>query len=135
MKRFSVRDGMGVDRLRTLLRIETGIVSGESSGSLVRRAKKLGIAEVHLGVRDKLALVETLAARLGWDPIQIAYIGDDVNDLAAMKRVGLSACPADAEPEVASVAEFVCRAPGGRGAFRELAELLIRASKGGEPAA
>src|SRR6201991_4864894 len=91
LKRFSIRDGMGVERLRKLAGIETGIVTGELSPSVARRGGELHITELHLGVKDKLGRLAEIMQRLeiGWD--QIAYIGDDVNDLEVLERVGLSA--------------------------------------------
>jgi 3-deoxy-D-manno-octulosonate 8-phosphate phosphatase (KDO 8-P phosphatase) len=130
LKRFSIRDGMGVERLQTLAGISTGIVSGENTGSLVRRAQKLKIGEVHLGARDKGAVVDAIVRRLGLAPSRIAYIGDDVNDLCAIERVGLSACPADAYQAVRERVDYVCSNRGGHGAFREFAELLILAVDG-----
>lgn len=127
LKRFSVRDGLGVERLRTLAGAETGIITGEQSPSVVKRAEKLGITELHLGVQDKAAVVRDVARQRGLGLDEIAYIGDDVNDLAAMQLVGLSACPADARPEVSQAADYICHNNGGHGAFRDLAELIIRA--------
>jgi YrbI family 3-deoxy-D-manno-octulosonate 8-phosphate phosphatase len=125
MKRFSIRDGMGVERLREIAGIETGILSGENAPAIARRAAKLAIREAHLGVRDKFAALLEIAERRRFDFSQIAYIGDDVNDLAAMHASGLSACPRDALPEVVACVDYVCALPGGQGAFREFAELLI----------
>lgn len=119
-KRFHIRDGMGVERLRAA-GIETGIVSGETSPSLAARARKLGITRVHLGIKDKLALLRSMKAEAG----TIAFLGDDVNDLEILKAVGLSACPRDAVPEVVRRVDYRCRALGGHGAFRELAELIL----------
>jgi 3-deoxy-D-manno-octulosonate 8-phosphate phosphatase (KDO 8-P phosphatase) len=130
MKRFSIRDGMGVERLREIAGIETGIVSGETASAIARRAAKLAIREAHLGVRDKLAALQEIAERRRLDFSQIAYIGDDVNDLPAMTASGLSACPRDALPEVVACADYVCALPGGQGAFREFAELLILGAGG-----
>lgn len=125
MKRFSIRDGMGVERLRKTNGIITGIITGESSPSVMRRAEKLGITELHLGVKDKLGrLMEILEKnRLQWS--DIAYIGDDVNDLEVIRRAGLSACPADGMAAVKSEVHYICVNKGGDGAFREFAELLI----------
>ncbi len=131
MKRFFIRDGMGVQRLRQLRGIETGIVTGELSESVKRRAEKLKIEELHLGCKDKRPLVEAIAARLKLKLDEIAYIGDDVNDLEVLKIVGLSACPADAETEVKEYVNLICTKPGGQGAFRELAELIIGSKPGG----
>ncbi len=127
MKRFSIRDGMGVERLRTCAGIEVGIITGERSGSLQRRAEKLGITELHLGIRDKPAILTDLLARYNLMPEQVAYIGDDTNDVAIMRRVGLAACPADATPFARAVAHYVCPSRGGYGAFRDFAELIIAA--------
>lgn len=128
MKRFNIRDGMGVERLREI-GLEVGIVTGEKSESVVRRAEKLHIEMVHLFCKDKPAVLREIMEQHKYAPEEIAYIGDDVNDLEVMKLVGLAACPADAFSEVREIAHYVCRRPGGHGAFRELAELIIDARK------
>ena len=130
MKRFSIRDGMGVERLRVCAGVEVGIITGERSGAVQRRAEKLGITELHLGIRDKLAVLAEILERLGLTAEQVAYIGDDTNDVAVMQRVGLAACPADATPFARAVAHYVCPSPGGHGAFRDFAELIIAAKMG-----
>ncbi|MCK6541813.1 HAD-IIIA family hydrolase [bacterium] len=124
-KRFSIRDGMGVDRLRKLRSVETGIITGETSVSVTHRAAKLGIVELHIGISDKYnTLLQILERRnLTWD--EVAYIGDDFNDIEVLRAVGFSACPADAMPPVINVSHYWCRHNGGQGAFRELAELII----------
>ncbi len=124
MKRFSIRDGMGVQRLRQE-GIETGIVTGELSGSVKKRAEKLGIEELHLGARIKTEVLAEIAARRGLDLSQIAYIGDDVNDLGVLAMAGVTACPADAVYEVREQVDYVCQAKGGHGAFREFAEWIL----------
>jgi len=132
MKRFSIRDGMGVERLR-LAGVESGIVSGEVSPSIARRAEKLAIARVLLGVKDKRAAVAALCGQEGLTLAQLAYIGDDVNDVAlldAVGREGLTGAPADALPEVAARVHHRCAVPGGQGAFRDFAEWLL-ALRGG----
>lgn len=131
LKRFSIRDGMGVERLRERADVETGIVSGENSGAVIKRAEKLGITEVHLSIRDKVAVLDEIAKRRGLGPEEIAFIGDDTNDLAVMQAVGLAACPADAIASVKSAADYICENRGGHGAFRDFAEFII-SSKIGE---
>ena len=125
MKRFSIRDGMGVERLRAIADIETGIITGEMSGSVIKRAEKLQIGELHLGIKDKMKRLEEIMERkkITWD--EIAYLGDDVNDLEVMQKAGIAACPADAMSMVREIAHFVCENKGGDGAFREFAEWLI----------
>ena len=125
LKRFSIRDGMGVERLRKLCTIETGIVTGELSPSVAKRAEKLKITQVHLGVQDKLGRLEGILAKGGFGWEEVAFIGDDVNDLEVLHRVGLSACPADAMAAVSGIVHYRCTAFGGYGAFREFAEYII----------
>lgn len=127
MKRFNIRDGMGVRRLKDHLGIDTGILTGEKSPSVRLRAEKLKIEELHLGADDKAPLVKAIAKRRGLDLDQVAFIGDDVNDLEAMRLVGLTACPADGFAEVRDFVNYVCRADGGHGAFREFAEFIFAA--------
>lgn len=126
MKRFNIRDGMGVERLREH-GVDVGFITGEKSESVVKRAEKLRIEIVHLFCKDKPAVVRQIMEELGLAPEQVAYIGDDVNDIEAMKLVGFPATPADAMLQAREVAQFICRRPGGAGAFRELAEFIIEA--------
>lgn len=125
LKRFSIRDGMGVERLRNICAIETGIVTGEFSPSVARRAEKLHITQLHLGVKDKVGRLEEIVSKTGFGWEAIAFIGDDVNDLDVLKRVGLSACPGDAMEAVSRIVHYRCRERGGFGAFREFAEWII----------
>lgn len=127
LKRFSIRDGMGVERLRELAGVEAGIITGELSGSVKKRAEKLQISELHLGIKDKAAELEKIMAVRNLQPYEIAYIGDDSNDIECLQAAGLSGCPADALPFVRKIADYVCESKGGHGAFREFAELIILA--------
>lgn len=127
MKKFSIRDGMGVERLRKLVDVRTGIITGEMSGSVEKRAEKLKITELHLGIKNKLEVFETIKSKYQYEASQIAYIGDDTNDIEIIKAAGFTACPADAISYVRDIVDYVCTNPGGKGAFRELAELIINA--------
>jgi 3-deoxy-D-manno-octulosonate 8-phosphate phosphatase (KDO 8-P phosphatase) len=124
-KRFSIRDGMGVERLRKELGIETGIITGEISGSIKKRADKLKIKELLLGVTEKHLLLSEIIKRNNVKPENIAYIGDDVNDIELMKLVGLTASPADGMAVIRNMVDYVCEQKGGHGAFREFAEIII----------
>ncbi len=127
LKRFSIRDGMGVERLRNA-GIETGIVTGERSPSVLRRAERLGLRHVLLGVKDKLGAVRALCAERGLSLSELGYIGDDVNDLEVLTVLsgeGLTAAPSDALPSVVGTVIHVCSAPGGHGAFRDFAEWIL----------
>jgi 3-deoxy-D-manno-octulosonate 8-phosphate phosphatase (KDO 8-P phosphatase) len=126
-KRFSIRDGMGVERLR-VAGIETGIMTGETSPSLVMRARKLHMQRLYLGVADKLSSLSDVLADTGLEPGELAYIGDDVNDVPIMREIassGLTACPGDALHFVEPHVHYRCKAAGGNGAFRDFAEWLL----------
>ncbi len=127
LKRFSIRDGMGVERLRKLANVEVGIITGENSTPLLRRAAKLNISELHLHSKDKVRTLLSILDKNNLSAHEVAYIGDDVNDLSVMEMVGLSACPGDGMEAVKNIADYVCKALGGQGAFREFAELIIQA--------
>lgn len=129
LKRFNIRDGMGVERLRKQVGIETGIITGELSPAVKKRAEKLKIDELHLGIKDKPAILKEILERKNLQPEQIAYIGDDTNDVEIMKLVGLTACPKDATVFAKRVAHYICTANGGQGAFRDFAELIISANQ------
>jgi YrbI family 3-deoxy-D-manno-octulosonate 8-phosphate phosphatase len=127
LKKFNIRDGMGVERLRTLVQVPTGIITGESSPSVVKRAEKLGITELNLGVKEKKGVVNRILKRYYLKTEELAYIGDDVNDLVVRSLVGLFFCPADALPQVKAEADVILTLDGGRGCFREMAEMIIKA--------
>ncbi|MBW2529009.1 MAG: N-acylneuraminate cytidylyltransferase [Deltaproteobacteria bacterium] len=124
LKKFSTRDGMGLELVREA-GVEVAILSGEASAITRQRADKLSIEHVHLGVKDKLPVLRSLCAKLGVDLSQVAYVGDDVNDLECLGAVGLSVCPADAAPAVASVVDRVLTKRGGAGCVRELCDWLL----------
>jgi len=124
MKAFDVRDGYGVVLLRDHL--DFGVISGRPGTATRRRLEELGFKHLVFGQVDKLASYRQLA-HLGFSDQEVAYMGDDVNDLALLRQVGLSAAPADAMPAVRAAVHFVAGAPGGRGAVRELCDLLAAA--------
>jgi len=125
LKRFSIRDGMGIVRLKELVFVKTGIITGELSGSVKKRAEKLKIKELYLGVENKEAVFKRILRKNNLKAENVAFIGDDVNDLELLKLVGLSASPNDAIPDVKKIVNYVCQNKGGNGAFREFAELII----------
>ncbi|MEI7726021.1 MAG: HAD-IIIA family hydrolase [Bacteroidota bacterium] len=125
MKRFSLRDGMGVERLRKFAEVETGVVTGEKSEIVHHRVEKLGITEYHPGSLDKLSTLKQIMQTRNISADQVAYIGDDINDLEIMQNVGLSACPKDAMSLIRKTANLIMINKGGHGAFREFAEIII----------
>jgi N-acylneuraminate cytidylyltransferase len=124
LKKFSTRDGKGFELLRNdgLL---TCIITGEASRSVERRAAKLRVDEVFTNVQDKVACMDAILRRRGLDWAQVAYVGDDLGDLALLKRVGFSSAPADAVEAVRKAVHLVTVSPGGNGAFREVAEHVL----------
>jgi 3-deoxy-D-manno-octulosonate 8-phosphate phosphatase (KDO 8-P phosphatase) len=127
MKKFSFSDLLGAKRLRELAGIEIGLINDEESPSYIRLAAKMNIKELYLGVEQKELVLEQLRAKLSLNLDQIAYIGNEVNDVELMKCVGLSACPLDAAYEARGAADYVCNSCGGSGVLREFAEFLILA--------
>ncbi len=127
MKRFSIRDGMGVERLRAA-GIETAILTGENSPSVRARAEKLRMRFLYLGVKDKLGRLDSICRETGFSPEQIAFIGDDMNDLDLIRLLtpaSLTGAPSDAIPAIAAEVTYHCRERGGYGAFREFAEWIL----------
>jgi YrbI family 3-deoxy-D-manno-octulosonate 8-phosphate phosphatase len=126
LKKFNTRDGKGIELLR-----ENGVrvvfVTSESTQLVKRRARKLGIDALYQGVRDKAAVIEQLIVKYGISRGEIAYIGDDVNDLAALRTVGVAITVADGLLENRRMADYVTQARGGEGAVREVATLILTA--------
>lgn len=124
LKRFNVKDGMGLG-----LVIEAGIavalISGENSEILRRRAEKLKIADIFVGVEDKLKTLEGFLASRKISLAEAAYVGDDVNDLPPMGKVGLPVAVADAVPEVRRAAKWVTTRRGGDAAVREVCDAIL----------
>lgn len=127
-KRFNTKDGYGI---RTL-NIEKAIISGDTFDPDILRVKHLGIGHVYTGVMNKWRAVKTLAEKLGIDIRDVCYIGDDINDLECIRNCGVGVAVHDAVKEVRLAADIVTKKPGGRGAVRELTD-LIRRSKHESP--
>jgi 3-deoxy-D-manno-octulosonate 8-phosphate phosphatase (KDO 8-P phosphatase) len=125
-KRFHVQDGLALSRAATV-GFPVAVVSSRSSAAVARRCAELGIAEVHQGVPDKLAVYDRLRVQHGVDDAAVACMGDDLADLGVLKRAGLAIAPADAAPDVRRAAAWISRAGGGHGAVREVLEAILRA--------
>jgi 3-deoxy-D-manno-octulosonate 8-phosphate phosphatase (KDO 8-P phosphatase) len=123
-KAFDVRDGHGIKMLKQA-GIETALISGRSSPMVEKRAADLGITEVAQGVRDKIPILEEILSKKGLALEEAAFVGDDVVDLPVMNRVGFSVVVADASEYLFDTAHYVTLAPGGRGAVREVVELIL----------
>jgi 3-deoxy-D-manno-octulosonate 8-phosphate phosphatase (KDO 8-P phosphatase) len=128
MKVFDVKDGHGIVIARN--HVDFGVISGRPQELAERRLRELRVKHLYFANLDKLSCYEELIARLTLTDEQVAFMGDDVNDLPLLERVGLSACPADAVAAVRQRTRFVSSCPGGRGAVRELCDLVVRAKTG-----
>ena len=124
MKAFDIKDGYGLVRFREAGGIPV-IITGRQSEIVSRRCKELGITELHQGVSDKLSCLKCIAEKYELGSEDIAYIGDDLNDLECMDFAGMSACPADAMASVRSEVDYVCKCEGGRGAVREFIDWIM----------
>ena len=130
MKAFDVKDGYAIANLLPRYGIVPVIITGRRSRIAENRAAELNIRELHQGVQDKLPKLMELAASYHASSAELAYIGDDLNDLPCIEYCGLSACPADAVEAVKRRVDYVCRSEGGRGAVREFIEYLAEGRGG-----
>ncbi|TME34093.1 MAG: HAD family hydrolase [Chloroflexi bacterium] len=128
LKKFNTRDGMGLARVREV-GVAVAIISGEDSAIVHARAAKLKIDDVYCDAANKRAAVDALCDKHDLALDQVAFIGDDLNDLSALESVGLACAVADAAEPVQAVAHYVTRRRGGDGAVREVCELLISAKQ------
>jgi len=126
LKTFNVRDGYGVRCLLTS-DVEVAIITGRTAKLLEDRCKMLGIRHLYQGQSDKLLAYGELLDTLSLSDDQVAYIGDDLIDWPVMAKVGLSVAVADAHPLLLARARYVTRIAGGRGAVRELCDLILMA--------
>jgi 3-deoxy-D-manno-octulosonate 8-phosphate phosphatase (KDO 8-P phosphatase) len=126
LKVFHVRDGHGI-KMAQRGGLEVALVSGRRSDAAFHRARELGISRFFEGVRDKVAILEELLAALNLTAAEVAAMGDELVDLPLFHRVGLGVAVADAVPEVVAAAHWVTSLPGGKGAVREVCDLLLKA--------
>jgi YrbI family 3-deoxy-D-manno-octulosonate 8-phosphate phosphatase len=124
LKRYTTADSAGVLFCR-LLDIKMGVVTGEENNIVLNRCKKLQIDTLFMGVNDKLKVVTNLCDELNISLKDVAYVGDDINDIPVLKNVGISACPANAPDYVKKHTNFVLTKNGGNGVFREFVEKIL----------
>ena len=128
-KAFHVKDGCGIHDILIPSGIVPVIITGRNSLIVEKRCSELGIHEIYQGIKNKRAILEKLLDKTGYEYKNVAYIGDDINDLPCMQVVkkagGLIGCPADAVKEVKMVVDFICSKDGGNGAVREFIEWIL----------
>lgn len=123
-KKFNTTDSVGVVFLRHL-NIPVGIITGEDTEIVKRRAEKLKIDHLYLGIKNKLAVFKELCEKLNISPEEVAYIGDNINDIPLLKAVGFSACPSNAPYYVQKFADVTIPTQGGDGAFKDFVEYIL----------
>jgi YrbI family 3-deoxy-D-manno-octulosonate 8-phosphate phosphatase len=128
MKKYFVRDGMGSVILQRA-GVETGMITSDSSPIGRARAERLKFDHIYIGIRDKCEALDEICAKKNYTYENIAFIGDDINDVEILKRAGFSAAPADAIDEVKNIVHYVCKQKGGQGAYREVADMIMKAQK------
>jgi 3-deoxy-D-manno-octulosonate 8-phosphate phosphatase (KDO 8-P phosphatase) len=126
LKVFNVQDGQGVKRLLKA-GVAAAVISGRDSAAVTRRMHDLGIPHVFQGDEDKLPILERLLKKLGFTLDETAHVGDDLPDLPILKKVGLAVAVSNAMPAVKRAVHHVTAAPGGRGAVREVCDLILEA--------
>ena len=124
MKKFFARDGMGITLLKKQ-HIPTIIVTKEKTVMVRKWAKKMSIKKILDGVKSKETVLAKICKDFQVTLQEIAFIGDDVNDIELLKKVGFAVAPADAIKEVKKQADYICKINGGKGAFRELVDLIL----------
>lgn len=125
LKKFNTKDGMGLSNIRNK-GVVTGIITGENTKIVERRAEKLHINELHQGVTDKLSVVRELAKKYHVSLEEVAYVGDDVNDIPVMEQVGFPCTVNDANSKVKELATYISSYNGGDGAIRDIIEHLFK---------
>lgn len=125
-KAFNVKDGFGIRMLKDA-GIMVGVITGRHSEAIERRAKELGLDFCRQGVKDKSSLLAALLEQAGCGPEEAAFVGDDIPDIAVMKRAGLGIAVADAHEAVRECADMVTANSGGNGAVREVCERILKA--------
>jgi 3-deoxy-D-manno-octulosonate 8-phosphate phosphatase (KDO 8-P phosphatase) len=125
-KAFYTRDGHAMVLIQKS-GIDIGIITGRKSDLVTKRMQDLKVKHVYQGVPDKLPTFEALMDKLNIQLDQVAYMGDDILDLPILRRVGLSSCPKDSDPEVLNRVDYVSEFNGGRGAVRDLCEFIMKA--------
>jgi len=128
MKKFHVLDGMGVTLLRKF-NIPTIIITKENTSIVKQWAKKMKIKKLYDGILDKEKMTKIICKKFQVLPSNLAYIGDDVNDIGLLKKVGLSATPKDGISKVKKICDYICNQNGGHGCFRELADMILSQQK------
>ncbi len=124
-KTFNAKDGQGIAML-VKLGLKTAIITAKESQAVRRRFEDLGMTKLFQGVKNKLEAMKEMLKEFGLDMSEVAYMGDDLPDISILKEAGLACCPSDAVSEVKNICHFISEKRGGRGAVRELTDLIYK---------
>ena len=125
-KTFNAKDGHGLAKM-IKNGLMTAVITGRRNGTVDRRAVDLRFTEVYQGVKNKLPILEAIMQKYELDFSQVSYMGDDEPDIPILEKVGISACPSDAVKKVRDICDFISEKDGGKGAVRELCDLIYEA--------
>ena len=125
-KTFNAKDGHGLAKM-IKNGLMTAVITGRRNGTVDRRAVDLRFTEVYQGVKNKLPILEAIMQKYELDFSEVSYMGDDEPDIPILEKVGISACPSDAVKKVRNICDFISEKDGGKGAVRELCDLIYEA--------
>lgn len=125
IKAFNVKDGLGITQAIAQGK-EIAIITGKTSQIVTKRCQELGVKEIHQGIKNKIATLDTILEKYGISYNNVAYMGDDLIDLAVMKKCKLTGAPKDSVNEILSIADFISSKNGGDGAVREFIEYILK---------
>ena len=125
LRTSNVKDGYAL-QLASKLGYHLAVISGAVVTNITKRLNALGVHDVFTGIPDKVVKLEEYMEQYGLKPEQIVFVGDDIPDLRVMLRVGVTACPADAAPEIRQICHWISERPGGRGCVRDIIEQTLK---------
>ncbi|MGL5904430.1 MAG: KdsC family phosphatase [Cetobacterium sp.] len=125
MKAFNVKDGLGITQAISLGK-EIAIITGKTSEIVNKRCSELGIKEIHQGIKNKIGILDSILEKYNISYDNVAYMGDDLIDLAVMKKCKIAGAPKDSVEEVLQIANFISSKNGGEGAVREFIEYILK---------
>lgn len=125
LRSFNVKDGYAI-QLAVKRGLKVFVISGGQSKGVLERMKRLGVDQIHLGISNKLSLLQKISSSEGLKPDEILFVGDDIPDLESMRWCGVSVCPADAAEDIKKISSFISPFKGGKGVVRDIIEKILK---------
>lgn len=125
LRSFNVKDGYAI-QLAVKRGLKVFVISGGQSEGVLERMKRLGVDQIHLGISNKLSLLQKISSSEGLKPDEILFVGDDIPDLESMRWCGVSVCPADAAEDIKKISSFISPFKGGKGVVRDIIEKILK---------